>query len=365
MTIRSIQNYKYTQTEIDTVVTALKQGHKVPRKLATKFRFFHLDSASEKLIHDGRTLIAMENQDVVIAEAYQATYAGINRLHAYLMAKYLGVKQSRVHQWLAKSYVQQQHRHQPAVGSTKPRIVHHPNSVWQVDLLFFHQVIIFVVVDLYSKFARVSVLRSKTAKSVTRAFERMLTEGCAPKAVSSDNGSEFKGEFSELLDKRGIQQVFGSPGNPTSQASVERFNRTIRMALERYITDGGTTWRRFLKDWIVTYNSLKNLATGFTPNALQSPSSEVIGIVKSRRDKQVQKLLAQRKKVNYEPLNVADLVRVKIWRKGCKKALPEYSAETHSVVQILKSKYNWEEFKLSNGGIYTRDHVLKIPAGTE
>jgi hypothetical protein len=76
-------------------------------------------------------------------------------------------------------------------------------------------------------------------------------------------------------------------------------------------------------------------------------------------------LLAQRKKVNYEPLNVADLVRVKIWRKGCKKALPEYSAETHSVVQILKSKYNWEEFKLSNGRKYTRDHVLKIPAGTE
>ena len=79
MTIRSIQNYKYTQTEIDTVVNALKQGHKVPRKLATKFRFFHLDATSEKLIHDGRTLIAMENQDVVIAEAYQATYAGITR----------------------------------------------------------------------------------------------------------------------------------------------------------------------------------------------------------------------------------------------------------------------------------------------
>jgi hypothetical protein len=365
MATRSIQNYIYTQPEIDTVVTALKNGQKVPRKLVTKFRFFHLDPASNQLVHKGRTLIATEHQDTVIAEAYRATYAGINRLHAYLMTKYLGVKQSRVTQWLARSRVQQQHRHQPAIGSTKPRIVHHTNNVWQVDLLFFHQAIIFVVVDLWSKFARVSVIRSKTPRSVAEAFDRMLAEGCAPKAVSSDNGGEFKGAFSRLLEQRGIRQVFGRPGNPTSQASAERFNRTIRMALERYLTDGGTNWRKFLKEWVVMYNDLKNLPTGFTPNTLQSPSLEVIDIVKSRREKQVKKLLAKRKQVNYEPLTVGDLVRVKILRKGCKKELPEYSAQTYSVTQIFTSKYNWDEFKLNNNKIYARDHVLKVPADTE
>eukprot|EP00732_Lithocolla_globosa_P003909 Lithocolla_globosa_v1_NODE_3339_length_1693_cov_3.140854.p1 type:complete len:364 gc:universal NODE_3339_length_1693_cov_3.140854:1157-66(-) len=358
--IRTIQNYKYIRAEMDAVLAALIQGYNVPRKLATKFQFFRLDPVSSTLVYCGRTLVAWEEQDAVIAEAYRETYAGINRLHAYIMTKYLGVKQSRVTQWLAKSSVQQQHRHQPAIGSTKPRIVHHPNAVWQVDLLFFHEATIFVVVDLWSKFARVDVLRSKTSRSVRGAFERMLAGGVVPKAVSCDNGTEFKGLFSQLLENRGITQVFGHPGNPTSQASVERFNRTIRMALERYLTDGGTNWRQFLKDWVLTYNDVKNLATGFPPSSLQEPSQAVT----TRRRRQVEKLLARRKEVNYEQLQVGDLVRVKLLRKGERKSRPEYSAETYTVMQVLKSKYNWDEFKLSNRKVYARDHVLKVPLDT-
>lgn len=359
---RSIQNYTYTRQEIETVVAALKQGHKTPRKLSAKFRFFHL--ASDMLMHESKILVATEDQDAVIARAYRETYAGINRLHAYLMSKYLGVKQSRVTHWLARNSTQQQHRHQPAIGSTKPRIVHHPNDVWQVDLLSFHETFVLVVVDLWSKFARVALLRSKTSRSVAGAFGRMLTDGVSPKAVSSDNGGEFKGLFSQLLEQRGITQIFGHPGNPTSQASAERFNRTIRMALERYITDGGTNWRKFLKEWVERYNDIKNLATGFTPNTLQHPCDEVIDAVRARRSRSIQKLLARRKEVNYEPLRVGDLVRVRLLRKGYKKSLPEYSANTHTVTQILRSKYNWDEFKLSNNKVYSRDHLLKVPPDT-
>eukprot|EP00732_Lithocolla_globosa_P000551 Lithocolla_globosa_v1_NODE_185_length_5387_cov_5.282633.p1 type:complete len:368 gc:universal NODE_185_length_5387_cov_5.282633:1645-542(-) len=361
--VRSIQNYTYYKHEINLVIHALSQGKLLPDKLVHKFRFFTLNDAGAVLVYDNRVLVPTEEQDTIIAAAYAKTYAGINRLHSYIMARYLGVKQSNVTAWLARSPVQQQHRHQVPIGLSKPRIVNALNDVWQVH---FRQVIILVIVDLWSKFCRVDILPNKQAKTVAASLKRCLSPTTRPKAISSDNGAEFKGAFSDMLQEEAIPQVYGHPGNPTSQASVERLNRTIRMALERFITNGGANWRVFLRDWIGTYNNLKNLSTGFTPTTLQTPSDAIKEQVLPRRQAQVAKLLAKREDRPYIPLQVGDTVRVKILRKNCleKKTKPEYSKKTHLVTHILKSKYNWDEYKLDNHKIHRRDHLLKIPEDT-
>lgn len=365
--IRSIQNYTYSKAEIAEVLAALSTGQPLPADRQDKFRFFTLNAAGTALEHAGRTLVATEDQDAVIVAAYAKTYAGINRLHAYIMERHLGVKQSRVTWWLARSAVQQQHRHQPHLGQSKPRIVHAVNDVWQVDILHFHEVYVMVVVDLWSKYFRFKLVANKEAQTLAAALRRLFTPAARPKAVSTDNGGEFQAEFSAMLQRLGIKQVFGHAGNPTSQASVERMNRTIRMALERYLTDGGTNWRRFLGEWAEAYNATKNTSTGFPPAQLQAPTEDVKNRVAARRQSQVQKVLARRRsKRCCPPLAAGDLVRVKIMRKSGieKRTLPEYSRETFRVTQVRHSKYDYDEYLLSNSKVYQRHRVLKIPEDT-
>eukprot|EP00732_Lithocolla_globosa_P001387 Lithocolla_globosa_v1_NODE_684_length_3444_cov_23.143755.p1 type:complete len:407 gc:universal NODE_684_length_3444_cov_23.143755:2177-3397(+) len=361
--VRSIQNYTYPQKEIEDVILAMTNGLTLPAELKAKYRFFEL--GAQQLMYDDRTLVPTERQNEVIETAYAKTFAGINRLHAYIMSRHLGVKQSSVAAWLARSSVQQQHRHQPTLGSTKPRVVHDLNNVWQVDLMYFKGVPILVVVDLWSKFGRVSLLHNQLAKTVAKALNRMFEEA-KPKAVSCDNGSEFQAEFSEMLRIEGIHQIYGRPGQPTSQASAERFVRTVRMALERYLTAGGTQWRQFLPEWADNYNDVKHLSTGFAPRRLQNATGEMKERMLKRRKSQVAKLLNKRRQIHYSALHVGDLVRIRILRKGRleKKTLAEYSHATERVTKIVRSKYNWEEFKLSNNKVYRRDQLLRIPNDT-
>ena len=115
------------------------------------------------------------------------------------------------------------------------------NAIWQLDLLHFKDVPVLVLVDLWSKYCRVAILRNKEAATVARALHRMF-EHATPRAISCDNGTEFHGAVSTMLREGHIRQIFGHPGQPTSQASAERIIRTIRMALERYLTGGGQNW---------------------------------------------------------------------------------------------------------------------------
>ena len=186
----SIQCRSYPRAEVCEVTNALASGRPVPTHLAEKYRLFTLDPTGTALVLANRTLVTTEDQDATIEAAYKATYAGINRLHAYLMSRHWGVKQSRVTHWLARSAVQQQHRHQPSYGSTKPRVVKELNAIWQLDLLHFKEVPVLVVVDLWSKYCRVAILRNKEAATVARALHRMF-EHATPRAISCDNGTEF------------------------------------------------------------------------------------------------------------------------------------------------------------------------------
>lgn len=46
-----------------------------------------------------------------------------------------------------------------------------------------------------------------------------------------------------------------SPGKPTQDASIERFNRTVRLGLlDRYVFTSRPEVRRMTKDWRYRYN---------------------------------------------------------------------------------------------------------------
>ena len=60
--------------------------------------------------------------------------------------------------------------------------------------------------------------------------------------VASDNGAEFGAEFTAFLEGRNIRHVKGVANKSTSQAMIERYNRTLQSSMQKEISATGAKW---------------------------------------------------------------------------------------------------------------------------
>ena len=92
------------------------------------------------------------------------------------------------------------------------------------------------VVDVASRCKGSYQLTSKYAKEVAQAFQWIYEN--APltysKTVVVDDGKEFYGDMTKLMEKHNVMIQRGDPSQHRSQGSVERFNRTLADRLFTY-----------------------------------------------------------------------------------------------------------------------------------
>ena len=93
------------------------------------------------------------------------------------------------------------------------------------------------VLDVLSKYAWVEPLKDKTGRSLAQAWERLLKRAhpCRPRQLQTDKGKEFYNRpFQQVLKKHAIHH-FSTYGD-TKASVIERFNRTLKERLYRYLT---------------------------------------------------------------------------------------------------------------------------------
>lgn len=75
--------------------------------------------------------------------------------------------------------------------------------------------VLVVAVDCFSKWVEVCKLPNKTPEQLALWFEyEIIARYGIPRIVRSDNGTEFEGEFQELMTLYGIKRNRTSPGHP-------------------------------------------------------------------------------------------------------------------------------------------------------
>jgi transposase InsO family protein len=116
---------------------------------------------------------------------------------------------------------------------------------------------IFTAVDKYSKIAFARMYSTKSSFNARDFLYRLnfLLAGKI-KNVGHDNGSEFKGYFSQACRKLAIEQYHSRIKTPKDNATNERFNRTLE---EEFIQMGNMTtdtteFNRRLTEWLIEYN---------------------------------------------------------------------------------------------------------------
>ena len=112
-----------------------------------------------------------------------------------------------------------------------------PNDIYQADILYLphdkfkKKVYKYAlnIMDIASRYKGSYQLPNKNTKKVAQAFQwiyqnRSLTH---PKTLIIDDGKEFYGDTTKLMEKHDVMIQGGDPSQHRLQGIVERFNRTL------------------------------------------------------------------------------------------------------------------------------------------
>ena len=157
-----------------------------------------------------------------------------------------------------------------------------PNDIHQSDLLslphkFKKKTYKYAlnIVDIASRYKGSYQLTTKNAKVVTQAFQWMYesTPLTYPKTLIVDDGKEFYGDVTKLMEKHDVMIQRGDPSQHRSQGIVQRFNRTLADRLFSYqyhkeFQDPSKTnreWVSRLQNVVSALNNEKTRLIGMKP----------------------------------------------------------------------------------------------------
>ena len=123
-----------------------------------------------------------------------------------------------------------------------------------------------VIMDYFSKFVRIYPMPDQRAGTVADALFDWVLELGIPERIHTDRGGQFESlMFQELCKKLGIRKTRTTPYHPESDGMVERFMRTLKNMVSKYIDGQGLYWDCGTKAYAMAYNSAVHETTGYTP----------------------------------------------------------------------------------------------------
>jgi transposase InsO family protein len=232
----------------------------------------------------------------------------------------------------------------------------------QIDLIDIEQLgspkamYLLTCVDIFTRKLWAYPLENKTPEAVAEKLAKLVKEYKYLNTIQSDNGNEFKGRVAGMLNRNNIRHILSTPGNPTTNAYVERANGTIKRALYGYLQKTGNDPIPDLQDFVDSINLVPNETTKVVPEVAVLPKNE---------DKISTNILKYASKKNtgssaHKEFNVGDKVRLLLEKdksqtatfknklKNAKGYLPRWSFEIYTIVKKTtpKSEYSVPQYYL-------------------
>ena len=93
---------------------------------------------------------------------------------------------------------------------------------------------LFVVVDYYSRYMEVQVLKVTTTDKIIKSLENMFLTHGLPVSIATDNGPQFiSQEFQRFVEGNCIDHTKVTPLWPQANGEVERQNRSLLKRIKR------------------------------------------------------------------------------------------------------------------------------------
>ena len=125
-----------------------------------------------------------------------------------------------------------------------------------------------VVIDRYSRYPEVEIVRSTKASSVIPKLDKMFATHGIPDTITSDNGPPFNGsDYERYLTTLGINKQSFTPRWPQGNVEVERFNQPLGKALKT-ATSEGKVWQQEINLFLLQYRTTPHSTTKVSPAEL-------------------------------------------------------------------------------------------------
>ena len=123
-----------------------------------------------------------------------------------------------------------------------------------------------VIMDYFSKLVKVYPMPDQKAETVADCLLLWVYDHGVPERLHSDQGRQFEAAvFQELCKRLGIDKTRTTPYHPESDGMVERFMRTLKDIVSKFIEPQGSDWDLKVRAAVMAYNSSKHETTHYSP----------------------------------------------------------------------------------------------------
>ncbi|EFA13594.1 hypothetical protein TcasGA2_TC001481 [Tribolium castaneum] len=223
-----------------------------------------------------------------------------------------------------------------------PRNSYHVTNIddlFQADLIDMRNIAkynpgvnyLLTVIDVFSKYAWVKPLRTKTGADVANAF-REIFEDRVPINLQTDKGKEFLAKNVQNLFKQYDINYYVTNNPDVKAAVIERFNKTFKTKMYKYFTYSNSfEYHNVLSDLVNAYNNSYHRTIKMTPNQVNPDNIlQVYNNILSVRSK-------DNKRIKRRSLyKVGDYVRITKYKHVFEKGyVNNWSGEIFKITNVI------------------------------
>ena len=272
-----------TLKEVETATNADKTLRGV--RAAIKLNKWHYETVKPfKAVKDELTVtskgVVLRGTRIVLPQSLQqrainiahATHLGLSKTKALIREKVWFPKMDEMIKTTIDQCIPCQ-----AVGKSNPPLpiesTEMPNGPWEKLHMDFYGPLpsneyLLVVIDRYSRFPEVEIVKSTKASIVIPKLDRIFSVHGIPDVIKTDNGPPFNGEeYRNYAKTLGIKLEFSTPLWPKGNAEAERFMQPLSKALKTAKIEQ-RPWRQELSRFLLQYRTAPHCSTRVPPAEL-------------------------------------------------------------------------------------------------
>lgn len=254
------------------------------------------------------------------------SYGGIRPL-----ARYSGSPIKTVTNWLSSQDTYTLHKPIRKIFPRRKTFAKGINDLFQADLVEMQSMsrgnegnrYILTCVDVFSKYGFAIPLKDKKGPTVSAALETIFSER-TPTFLQTDRGVEFLNHHVQDILRKHRVQHYSSLNDDIKAACVERFNRTLKSRIYRYLTHHHTNrWVDALQPVVDSYNRTVHRSIGMSP----------IDVTPEKEDEIAHRLYPPKPKLSWK-YQIGDRVRIGKYKNVFAKGyLPNWTEEIFSIAE--------------------------------
>lgn len=306
-------------------------------------------------------------------EASQAgSYGGVRPL-----VRYSGSPQQKVRNWLQSQDTYSLHKPIRRKFPRRKTFSKGINDLFQADLADMQNLaryndnyrFLLTCICVFSKFGFAIPVKDKRGSSIAEAFDKIFSQR-TPIFIHSDRGTEFLNHEVQSKFKQYNVKHYWTFNDETKASCVERYNRTIKSKIFRYLTRHNTNrWIDAIDDFVNAYNNSYHRTIGMAPIEVNADNEDAVA----------RRMYPPKPKLHWK-YKIGDTVRIPKYKHVFQKGyLPNWTEEifrvnechptypvTYGLVDLageaIKGKFYEPELQLvskTNDDVYVVEKVLK------